>query len=373
MLHVDIPTLPEFTDLHGIRSDACVSIYLPTTPQTQHVNASRIAYGNHVKTALDQLDAAGFDKRRRAQLEADLEALGDDDEFWRLQARSLAVLATPDRLRTFRLATAVSDAVEVADRFLLKPLLRAIAFPQTAFVLALSEGAVRLVEVSADLPPVPVHVPGLPADASDAVGRASVNNPRQGTRLAGSSGQGVLLRQYARQVDGALRNVLAGRTTPLILAATAPLAPMFRAVCTYPALLDDDISVSPDRMSESELAQAARPVLDGYYARQIDEAKALVETRRGQRRATSDLSDAARAATNGAIELLMVDMDQVIAGTVGDSDGALSLAQEPGAGSYDVVDEIAGRAIATGARCLAVRGADLPDGVALVATLRYSA
>lgn len=372
MLHVDIPTLPEFVALHAIRADACVSIYLPTTPQTQHVSASRIAFANHVRTALEQLDAAGFDKRRRALLEAEFEALGEDDEFWRLQARSLAVLATPDRLRTFRLATAVTDTVEVADRFLLKPLLRAIAFPQTAFVLALSEGAARLVEVSADLPPVAVHVPGMPADASDAVGRASVNNPRQGTRLAGSSGQGVLLRQYARQVDGALRGVLAGRSTPLILAATSPLAPMFRAVCTYPMLLEETISASPDRMSESELAQAARPVLDAYYAGQIDEAKALIETRRGQQRLTSDLAEAAVAATNGAIELLLVDIDRVVPGTIGETDGRLALAQAPDASNYDVIDEIAGRAIATGAKCLAVREADIPDGAALVATLRYA-
>ena len=47
-----------------------------------------------------------------------------------LQAHSLAVLATPDSVRTFRLATAITDMVEVSDRFHLKPLLRAIAFPQ---------------------------------------------------------------------------------------------------------------------------------------------------------------------------------------------------------------------------------------------------
>jgi hypothetical protein len=36
-----------------------------------------------------------------------------------------------------------------------------------------------------------------------------------------------------------------------------------------------------------------------------------------------------------------------------------------------VVDEIAGRAIETGARLLAVRGADIPGGGALAAILRY--
>jgi hypothetical protein len=371
MLHVDIPTLPEIRALIGLRRDACVSIYLSTTPQTQHVTASRIAFGNLSKSALEQLDAAGFDKRRRALLEDELAALGEDEEFWRFQAHSLAVLATPDIIRTFRLATAITDTVEVSDRFHLKPLLRAIAFTQTAFVLALSTNAARLVEVFADLPPAQVRIPELPKSAADAVGRASLNDLTQGTRIANAEGKTLLLSQYARQVDAALRGILSGRETPLILAATDPLAPMFRQVNTYPELLDEGISASPDHMSDSELARAARPVLDSHYAGKVTAAKALFDTRLGQKRATSDIGEAARAATFGAVGLLLVDIDRVLPGVVGDTDGKVSLASAAGAGSYDVIDEIAGRAILTDAKFLGVRAADLPDGAPLAAILRY--
>lgn len=44
MLYVDVPTLQELKALIAARADACVSIYLSTTPQTQHISASRIAY-----------------------------------------------------------------------------------------------------------------------------------------------------------------------------------------------------------------------------------------------------------------------------------------------------------------------------------------
>lgn len=371
MLHVDIPTMPEIRALIGVRADACVSIYVSTTPQTQHVGASRIAFSNHTKTALQQLEAAGLDKRRIAKLEAELAGLGDDDDFWSLQAHSLAVLATPDSIRSFRLATAVSDTVEVSDRFHLSPLLRAIAFPQHAFVLALSENAVRLVEVFADSPAVTVRVPGLPLGAADAVGRASVNNLTQGTRIGNAQGQTLLLRQYARKVDAALRAILSGRDTPLILAATDPLAPIFRTINTYPALLAEGLTTSPDRISDSELAERARAVLDGHYASQIASAKALFESRLGQSRATTELQTAARAATAGAIELLLVDMDDTVPGTV-DIDGAVSLAPAAGASSYGVLDEIAARAILAGAKVLAVRRADMPEGAPLAAILRYA-
>lgn len=370
MLYVDIPTLTEIRALHEVRADACVSIYVSTTPQTQDVKASRIAFGNLTRAALGQLEAAGFDKRRRALLEAELSALGDDDAFWRLQAHSLAVLATPDSVRTFRLATRVSESAEVSDRFHLKPLLRAIAFPQNAFVLALSENAVRLVEVFADLPPVTVRVPDLPKSAADSAGRASINNLTQNTRLANAEGRTVLLRQYARQVDAALRPMLSGRDTPLVLAATEPLAPIFRALNNYPALAAEGIATSPDRLSDGELADAARPVLDRRYANEVAAAKALFEKRLGERRATTDIADAARAATQGQVELLLVDIDHNVPGSVDEIDGTVSYSSA-GAASYDVIDEIAGRAIAGGAKVLGVRRADIPGEAPLAAVLRY--
>jgi hypothetical protein len=267
------------------------------------------------------------------------------------------------------LATSVNDMVEVSDRLHLKPLLRAIAFPQHALVLALSENAVRLVEVFADLPPSVVRVPDMPKNASDAVGRASVNNLTQGTRIADAQGQTVLLRQYARKVDASLRPILAGRETPLILAATEPLGPMFRAVNTYPALAAEGISTSPDRLSEGELADSARSVLDHLYAGEIKAAAAQFKTRRGQRRATTDINEAARAATSGAVDILLVDIDRIIVGNV---DEAGTVSQATGASpSYDVIDEIAGRAIDAGAKVLGVRRVDIPDGAPLAALLRY--
>jgi hypothetical protein len=371
MLYVDIPTLPEIRALIATRADACVSIYVSTTPHTQQVAASRIAFSNLAKSALEQLEASGFDKRRRALLEADLTSVGEDDAFWRLQANSLAVLATPDSVRTFRLATAVTDRAEVSDRFHLKPLLRAIVFPQSAFVLALSENAVRLVEVSADLPPAPVRIPGLPDSAADASRKATINDRSPSGRIQGSEGQKVRLRQFARQVDAAVRPVLAGRETPLILAATEPLASIYRAVNTYPALASQGISVGPDQTPDGELASAARDILDRHYAGEVEAARALFQTRLGQQRATSDIDEAARAATDGAVDVLLIDIDQVIHGTVDETSGSVARASEAGTGSYGIVDEIAGRAILTGAKVLGVRSVDIPGEAALAAILRY--
>jgi hypothetical protein len=371
MLYVDIPTLPEFKALATVRADACVSIYVPTTTLPQDTAVSRAQLKTFSKAALDQLDEAGCDKRRRASIGDHLAELEDDDEFWRFQAHSLAVLLTPETMRTFRLPNRLTAMVEVSDRFHLKPLLRAITFPHEAFVLALSENAVRLVEVFADLPPQQITVHELPKSAADAVRRASVNDRSPSRRIQGLEGQKVLLRQYCRRIDAALRPLLAGRNTPLILAATEPLASIYRLVNTYPGYAQATIGTSPDRTSDADLAAAARPILDGIYARELQSMRDLFESRRGQGRATSDLFDAARAATFGAIEQMMVDIDEVVAGTVDEADGRITFAEKVSAQTYGIVDEIASRALLSGANVLGVRKEDIPGGAPLAAILRF--
>lgn len=373
MLHVDIPSRSEVAALGQVRSNACVSIYLKTTPLTQQADASAIELGNLARTAREQLEAAGLDKRELAALMEQIEELRDDDEFWATQANSLAVLATPDRLRTFRLASDLTPTVQVSDRFHLKPLLRAITFTNSALVLALSENAVRLVEIHADLPPSTVKVAGLPRDAASAVGKSTLNDRSAVGRIHGSEGQNVRFQQYARKVDAALRPVLAGIDTPLILAATGRLASVFRSVNSYANLLDTGIKDSPDRISDTELAAAARPVLDAAYAGQVADARALFEARGGDGRATSDISDAARAATIGAVDTLLVNIDTVVPGWVDDETGAVRFADGEDATSYGVVDEVAARVLANGGRVMGVRESDLPDGGELAAILRYAA
>ncbi len=372
MLYVDLPTQPEFRALNNLRADACVSIYLKTTPLSQQSDASRIELSNLARQAREQLEKAGLDKRRLAALMQQFDDLSDDEEFWRLQANSLAVLATPDSMSTFRLPNTLVSMVEVSDRFHLKPLLRSITFPHSAFVLALSENAVRLVEVHAELPPSTVKVERMPRDAASAVGKSTLNDRSPSGRIHGLEGQNVRLRQYARQVDAALRPVLAGRDTPLILAGTGRLPSIFRSVNSYPGLLNDIIETSPDRQSDAELADAARPILDAEYKAELKAFADVYETRANSGRTTSDLSDAARAATFGAIEALLVDIDTVVHGTVDDTTGAVSFADDAGAASYGVIDEIAGRALASGAKVLGVRKADIPGEAPLAAILRYA-
>jgi hypothetical protein len=391
MLHIDIPTLAEFKALAQIKGETCVSLYLPTSPLVDNIRANRVAFRDLAREALAQLREAGADKRKIAVFEERFDHLAglehdvqDEDKirklqrakpdpsdtFWHYQANGLAVLSTSGLMRMFRLPTPPKPLAEVADRFHLTPLIRAMTSPHDIFVLALAEESVRLIRAFANFPPVRLQIPDLPRNAEEATRRPSfhVRAPRR--RLQNLEGEKVLLHKYVRKVEQAVHGVLAGLSTPLVLAAEEPLASMFRSLNTYPRLADEMIEGNPDLTTDAELEDAAIPILDRLYSREL---KAVI-TRYDElkpRRATTDVSYAAHAATAGAIDQLLVDLDAVVPGLVSDIDGSVIYSASDDAETYSVVDEVARRALYTGARVLGAKREELPDRAPLAAILRY--
>ncbi|MBB5911947.1 hypothetical protein BJY24_000814 [Nocardia transvalensis] len=311
------------------------------------------------------------DRGAREALEEEFDDLIDDEDFWRFQSNTLVVLATPARVRTYRVPNRLPEGVFVGDRFHIKPLLRATTFPQTAFVLALAEGSVRLVEVDADGGAEEFRVPGMPESAADHARKASLSGRAPKGRIQGTEGRKLRVRQYARAIDRQLRDVLTGRDVPLILAAAEPIGSLYRSVNSYPTLLAESLPGNPEELSDAELGARARTVLDEYYAGELADLRELFDRRRGEGRAATDLSDIARAATYGMVDTLLADIDVTVAGSISEG-GEVTFADESEAGVPGVVDEICRRVIQADGRVVAVRADDMPDGAAAAAILRYT-
>ncbi len=390
MLHIDIPTVAEFRELAQLRAEFCISLYMPTSRLGANAEANRTLFKDLAKEAFAQLRKAGVNKRVIEAFEGRFQQLAggehdpDQDKvrqrqrakpdeslsFWHYQGNGLAVLAVPEMLHTFRLAETPKPLAEVADRLHLTPLLRAMTSRHDAFVLALGEESARLVQVFANFPPLRVWVPGLPKNAEEASHRPSFHVRAPRGRLQNLEGEKVLLHQYVEKVDHAVRDVLRGYTAPLILAADEPLASMFRAVCDYPEFAEEAIQGNPARLTDAELEDRAIPILDHLYTREVMNLIARYEELK-PRRATTDVSYAAHAATAGAVDQLLVDLDAIVPGLVSDVDGSVTYAASDDAEVYNVVDEVARRALCTGARVLAASREQLPERAPLAAILRY--
>jgi hypothetical protein len=259
----------------------------------------------------------------------------------------------------------------VSDRFHLKPLLRAVTFPHSAFVLALAQNSVRLLAIAPDLEPEEVSIADLPSDVAGAAGKSSIRDRAPSRKLQGSEGQKTRMRQYARRIDEALRPLLNGLDLPLILAAAEPMGSIYRSVNSYPHLLETSVPGNPEAASAGELAESARRLLDDLYAAELRELGETFALRASQRRASSDVADVARAATYGLVDTVLVDIDEVVPGYV-DEDGSVTFDDADDAANYGVVDEIARRVWLNGGNVLAVRREDVPGKTSVAAILRYA-
>ena len=115
-------------------------------------------------------------------------------------------------------------------------------------------------------------------------------------------------------------------------------------------------------------------MLDGIYAGEIGALAALLAQCEPQGRAVTDIAQAARAATFGAVDTLIVDMDAVVPGTVDDEDGAINFGEggNAEAETYGVVHEIARRTLLAGGRVVSAGARMSRAAGILAAVLRYA-
>ncbi|HZK04685.1 MAG TPA: hypothetical protein VFC82_02425 [Actinomycetaceae bacterium] len=365
MWYLDIPTQDEMKALAEARANAVVSLYLPTTPVTPQGRGDSLVFRNLADEAVAALTERDDVRRQdREAIAEKLYDLVDDVRFWATQANGLGVIVTPEREWTFRLPHAPAQGAHIGDRAHLIPLFAAAATTHDAHVLCLSEGSVRLVDVSADLSPQEVDVPELAAVAD---GRLGVGARSYSQRLADSEAKGIMTQQYARAVDDALRPFLRGDERPLILIAPRPINDMFHQVCSYPYLLDEDIQANPDRWSVTEVAEAVQPVLDTYREKLDAGLAELVDQRMGEGRVMWDLANIARAATMGAVDTFVVDRDYDENGYIDDA-GAVTFDEN----GYSLVGEVARRVASMSGTVLPLEERYVHGGTKTTAILRYS-
>lgn len=366
MWHLDIPTQDELRALAQTRGYGVVSLFMPTTPITAHIGASTIAFRNLVDAALIQLRANTDHSRDDVAAVADqLAELGEDPNFWANQAWGLGVITTPTKQWTFRLPHAPTESVFVDDRAHILPLIAAASETVDAHVLCLSEGAVRLVDVASDLPPQEVPVPGLPTSAADFAGKTTTGDRTFIGRNV-SAQERSALRKYSRAVDTALRPVLRADERPLVLMAPQPIAAIFRSVCQSPYLVDEGLDANAERLSVTEVAEAVVPVLGQVQAAEDARLAQLVSDRRSAGRVATDLANIAKFVTRGGVDTLILDRDAKQYGGIDDA-GAVAF----DADGSPLSDELALRTLQMGGRVLVVEADRVPDGLSMVAILRY--
>jgi hypothetical protein len=373
MLYLDAFSENDFRRLDAVRDDICVSIYMPTHLMARHgEEQDRVGFRDLVRDLQKRLEEAGADKRRVGAMIEHMEDLVEDESFWRYLAKGLAVLATPETVQTYRLPMEVPQTVDVSDRFHLKPMIPLLAFQRRAYVLDLTIHRAILWEVSeGDIREV--DVPGLPKTFEEAmVARVGIDWKIYVGKNQ-SAHKKTYERLYCRQVEGAMRNFLRGQKTPLVLAGVETVLSYYKEVDTYGHTHPEMITGNQEHTPHEELAERVRAIVEkGFHAvieRHIDD----VNNRQSANRGSTDISEIARAAQEGRVERLLVNLDEPVYGTLEAGVGSFVPGTPDSPKTYDVLDELAGLTLRNGGEILCAHRDHLPEGVKAAATFRYAA
>lgn len=377
---IDTITAEDLAALTSHRHPASVSLYVPSSwagsqtsrpPIGHDTEAARTKLKSGTDAALGELETVGISHADRTAIADAVERLGRDRDFWSTHARSIAVFASPEGLRAFRLRNELPRHSATGDRYDVGPLVRATTFSHRGYALAHTVGEVRFLALDSNDTVSAVDL-DIPDDAADALEHTTTGGRFDRHRAAGTLGPKVGQRNYSSTVQDAVLKAIGDDTAPLVLAAASDLAPAYREVNTYKALLDTGVDANPASLSDEELASRARALLEEHYRSKIEEWNEEFGTLRAHGRASSQWSDIARAATAGLVDTLVFDFENTLEGTI-DEAGSITIADEPGPATYGLADEIAARVLRTGGTVRAVRRGDLPDENPIAATFRGTA
>lgn len=372
-MSIDTVSAADLAELTAHRHRASISLYAVSggaerSRVAHDPEAAQTAVRSAANEALNQLERAGVSFPERDGISAAIAELERDRAFWGTRARTVVVFAAPGVLRAFRLRNELPPRTSTGDRFDVGPLVRGTTFGHRGFVLALGERDVRLLELGPDASstPLPIELPEEAEtifDTIDTEGRFD----RRGAN--GALGPKIEQRRYCSMVLDAVLTAIGDARDPLVLAAAADLEPAYREVNTYRGLLDRGIDANPASLSEDELAARGRAMLEEHGAAQLAQWREQFGTLEANGRASTQLSDVARAASTGLVDTLLFDLASVQEGTI-DEAGTVTMADEPGADTYSIVDELAARVLRLGGTARAVRSDDLPGKTPVAATFR---
>jgi hypothetical protein len=387
LTHDDVATLrSDLGRLVESQAGPCASLYMPTHRAGPEVRQNPIRLKNLLRQAEERLIAVGVRAAEaREQLRPASELL-DDATFWEHQSDGLALFLAPNAAYIYRLPLRFDELVVVAGRFHLKPLFPLLSGDGEFYILALSQNTVRLLHGTRhtvselDLAGVPRSLAEAmryeePVESAQYHTRAPAGRDKRALVFhghgVGEDDEKDRILRYFRQIDAGLRELLAGQRAPLVLAGVDYLLPIYREANTYPYLLEEGVTGSPDRLRADELHAQAWEIVGPHFERTRQASLARYGEYAAKGLASHRLEEIVPAAHHGRVDTLFVAIGEERWGVFDPTTNTVSVRSSMEAGDGDLLDFAAIRTLANGGTVYAVEPSAVPNGGPAAAIFRY--
>ena len=365
----------------------CFSLYQPTHRHHPENQQDPIRFGNLVKA----LEESALQRYHRSEIEPILEsfrALAENHGFWNKTRDGLAVLASADTFRIYRLHRPVRAMAVVADGFHLKPLLRILQRADRYHVLGVSRTEVRLFEGNRDALDEIEPPDGIPRTMVEALG-AEITEPHQTVASYGGVGVGhsamhhghggretevdLDTERFFRAVDRAvLEEYSQPSRLPLILAALPEHHHLFQRVSHNPFLRREGIDFyPPDQPGNDTLRRSAWNLIEPLYHTRVATMVEEYGSARPQGLADHNLHQIASAIREGRVARLLIEAEREIPGRINRDTGSIELGEAGDPQMGDLLDELGQEALTMGAEVVVLSENQMPSSSGLAAIYRH--
>jgi hypothetical protein len=376
----------QLKELFQVDTAPAVSIYMETHRTGAEVAAQPLRLRAAIEEVRGILSGGADGANAVDQVLAPLEALIGDQDFWRHQADGLALFASREFGRLYRLPVHLRDMVVVGPTFHTRPLIEFLQAPERFWVLSVAQKEVRMWEGSIS-EMAPVNLAAVPTSLQEALGnqivvdRLNLRSPRgRGSAPifhghgAGKDDTKQELEKFFRAVDSGVRDLLTDEFGPIILAAVEYYHPIYHGISKLENLTDEGIIGSVSGWDEARIHAAAWPIAQKSVESKLDVALDLWEKSYGRGKTESDLTAIARLAVAGRIRLLLTEKGRTVWGRIDRSTGDIEVIREGGSDpdgeAVDLLDELAEVTIQYGGRALVLPQVKIPTDTGIAAILR---
>jgi len=384
-----LPSKDELTLLAKREGEPCLSLYLPTTHVGAETSQNMTRLKNLGRKAEGLLEEHGIGAREQGDFLKPVQGLLDDPTLWHSQDNGLALFAAPGFFRYCQLPVPVEEFATVQSCFYLVPLLCLIADDGRYLVLALGLGGTKLLQgTQHEIAEIPVEQ--MPKDLADALRFDEPEKQLQSHTVPSGAGAGgdrhtavfhghgvgtddrkTDILRYFQQIDKALQGIVRDEAVPLVLAGIEYLHPIYRGANSYRDLTDEGVKTNPDDLSEDELKGRAWEIVAPLVRQAQTQAIEDFGQLKAGERASTNLADIIRAATDGRVATLFVENGAHCWGTFRSAKREARVHDSPQPGDDDLLNLAAVRAFTSGARVFVMDDNDMPTDGPIAAIFRW--
>ena len=384
---IDMISKSHLSELLQVSSGPCVSIFMPTHHSRPQTLQDPTRLKNLLRQVTQDLTAKALHAHEISNFLEPVNSLLGDQQFWQHQGDGLALFLSPQLFRFFRVPAEFQESAIVADRFQLKSILPLLTGDGRFYVLSLSQNHVHLFLATRDkirerpLEGVPKSLkealssgpPATQLQYHSASAARTDNRHRTAIYHGREADIGSLsnLRQYCREIDHGVCDLLKEDHAPLIVAAVEYLVPIYRETNHHAVLLHEFVRGNPDGLKPEELHSQAWAIARVYFHKSQEQAVAQYKELGGTSRTSNDLSEIVLAAHEKRVATLFVTVGVQCWGTVDARARRVDLHETLLPGDEDLLNLAAIRTYANGGTVFAVSADQMPDPKPAAAIFRY--